>query len=100
MSVTDCTDWLVLRLDSHMIALPVQSHRCKAAGRHRPGTVLSVRVVMVQVGICHSDYHQVMNEWGNTKFPVVPGCAADMLQSISPRLLAHASGTHVGFRGW
>ncbi len=50
---------------------------------------------MVQVGICHSDYHQVMNEWGNTKFPVVPGCAANMLHSISPRTLAHASGTHV-----
>ena len=24
-------------------------------------------------GICHSDIHQVKNEWGNAKFPMVPG---------------------------
>lgn len=24
-------------------------------------------------GVCHSDVHQVKNEWGNSKFPMVPG---------------------------
>jgi uncharacterized zinc-type alcohol dehydrogenase-like protein len=24
-------------------------------------------------GVCHSDLHQVRNEWGSTNFPVVPG---------------------------
>ena len=24
-------------------------------------------------GVCHSDLHQVKNEWGNSKFPMVPG---------------------------
>jgi len=24
-------------------------------------------------GICHSDIHQVKNEWGNSKYPMVPG---------------------------
>ena len=26
-------------------------------------------------GICHSDVHQIRNEWGNTQFPCNPGCA-------------------------
>lgn len=24
-------------------------------------------------GICHSDLHQILNEWKNTKFPCLPG---------------------------
>ncbi|KAL5705479.1 cinnamyl-alcohol dehydrogenase [Ranunculus cassubicifolius] len=24
-------------------------------------------------GICHSDYHSIKNEWGNAKYPMVPG---------------------------
>ena len=41
----------------------------------------------LQVGICHSDYHQVMNEWGNTKYPVIPGCAVHGLQFVGLRKL-------------
>ncbi len=36
-------------------------------------------LIMLQVGICHSDYHHVMNEWGRTKYPVVPGCDLHVL---------------------
>ena len=24
-------------------------------------------------GVCHSDVHQVKDEWGNSKFPMIPG---------------------------
>jgi len=24
-------------------------------------------------GVCHSDLHQVRNDWGNTQYPCVPG---------------------------
>ena len=32
--------------------------------------------VLIQItycGMCHSDLHQIRNEWGNSKFPMVPG---------------------------
>ena len=32
--------------------------------------------VVIQIaysGICHSDLHQIYNEWGNSNFPMVPG---------------------------
>jgi uncharacterized zinc-type alcohol dehydrogenase-like protein len=27
----------------------------------------------VYCGVCHSDIHQVRNEWGNSIYPMVPG---------------------------
>lgn len=32
-----------------------------------------VRIEILFCGICHSDIHQVRNEWGNSVFPMVPG---------------------------
>lgn len=32
-----------------------------------------VRFEILYCGVCHSDLHQVRNEWGGTNFPVVPG---------------------------
>lgn len=32
-----------------------------------------VRIGIKFCGICHSDIHQVRNEWGNSKYPMVPG---------------------------
>lgn len=32
-----------------------------------------IRVQITHCGICHSDKHQTRNEWGNSKFPMVPG---------------------------
>lgn len=32
-----------------------------------------VLIEILYCGICHSDIHQVKNEWGNSKFPMVPG---------------------------
>jgi alcohol dehydrogenase (NADP+) len=36
----------------------------------RPGEVL---IDIAYCGVCHSDLHQVRNEWGNSMFPMVPG---------------------------
>jgi D-arabinose 1-dehydrogenase-like Zn-dependent alcohol dehydrogenase len=30
-------------------------------------------VQVAHCGICHSDLHQVLNEWQNTKYPCMPG---------------------------
>ncbi|MBK8010121.1 MAG: NAD(P)-dependent alcohol dehydrogenase [Deltaproteobacteria bacterium] len=32
-----------------------------------------VAIDILFCGICHSDVHQVRNEWGNSQFPMVPG---------------------------
>lgn len=32
-----------------------------------------VSIQIAKVGICHSDLHQVLNEWQNSVYPIVPG---------------------------
>ncbi len=32
-----------------------------------------VRIEILFCGVCHSDIHQVRNEWGNAVYPMVPG---------------------------
>ncbi len=40
--------------------------------RREPG-VNDVLIDIDYCGVCHSDLHQVRNEWGGSKFPMVPG---------------------------
>ena len=32
-----------------------------------------VEIDILFCGVCHSDIHQVKNEWGNTVYPCMPG---------------------------
>ena len=32
-----------------------------------------VQIDILYCGVCHSDIHQVRNEWGNSIYPMVPG---------------------------
>ena len=34
-----------------------------------------IAIQIAFAGICHSDLHQIKNEWGGASFPMVPGCA-------------------------
>jgi uncharacterized zinc-type alcohol dehydrogenase-like protein len=45
---------------------PYQFER-RAVGPH------DVQIEIAYCGICHSDLHQVRNEWGNSTYPMVPG---------------------------
>jgi len=45
---------------------PYQFER-RAVGPH------DVQIEIAFCGICHSDIHQVRNEWGNSAYPMVPG---------------------------
>jgi alcohol dehydrogenase (NADP+) len=45
---------------------PFQIER-RAVGLH------DVQIEIAYCGICHSDLHQVRNEWGGSKYPMVPG---------------------------
>lgn len=40
--------------------------------RREPGPT-DVQIEILYCGVCHSDIHQVRNEWGNSIFPMVPG---------------------------
>ena len=40
--------------------------------RRKPGAN-DVQIAILYCGVCHSDIHQVRNEWGNTSYPMVPG---------------------------
>ncbi|CAD6881716.1 Alcohol dehydrogenase (EC 1.1.1.1) [Methylomonas albis] len=40
--------------------------------RRQPGPS-DVRIEILYCGVCHSDLHQVRNEWRGTTFPIVPG---------------------------
>ena len=41
-------------------------------GRREPGPH-DVLIDILYCGVCHSDIHQVMDEWNNSIFPMVPG---------------------------
>src|SRR6478736_8006497 len=32
-----------------------------------------IQIDILYCGVCHSDLHQIRNEWGNSIFPMVPG---------------------------
>jgi alcohol dehydrogenase (NADP+) len=36
-------------------------------------TATDVQIEILYCGVCHSDIHQVRNEWGRSTFPMVPG---------------------------
>ena len=40
--------------------------------RRNPGDN-DVLIQILYCGVCHSDIHQVRNEWGNARYPMVPG---------------------------
>ena len=40
--------------------------------RRKPGPH-DVHIEIAFCGICHSDIHQVRDEWGSSTFPMVPG---------------------------
>ena len=40
--------------------------------RREPGPH-DVQIEILYCGVCHSDIHQVRNEWGNSIYPMVPG---------------------------
>ena len=43
-----------------------------AITRREPGD-RDVAIAIAYCGVCHSDVHQVRNEWGNSIYPMVPG---------------------------
>lgn len=48
-------------------------------------------------GICHSDIHQVRDEWGGSMFPMVPGHEiAGIVREVGSKVTKYKVGDHVG----
>jgi len=48
-------------------------------------------------GICHSDIHQVKNEWHNAKYPMVPGHEiAGVVEQVGSNVKHFRVGDHAG----
>ncbi|UYP18213.1 NAD(P)-dependent alcohol dehydrogenase [Rhodococcus sp. Z13] len=61
---------------------------------------LGPRDVLIEIefaGICHSDIHTARNEWGGTKYPVVPGHEiVGVVAAVGPEVTRHVVGERVG----
>jgi uncharacterized zinc-type alcohol dehydrogenase-like protein len=85
---------------SHVHAYSV----AKAKGRLEPVTIErrepgagDVEIDIKFCGICHSDLHQVGDEWGGSSFPMVPGHEiAGIVRRVGPGVSAFAPGDRVG----
>ena len=56
-----------------------------------------VQIDVLYCGVCHSDIHQVKNEWTNTVYPCVPGHeVVGRVVKIGPGVTRHAVGDLVG----
>ena len=48
-------------------------------------------------GICHTDIHQVGDEWGGSKFPMVPGHEiTGIVSQVGPKVTRYKAGDRVG----
>jgi uncharacterized zinc-type alcohol dehydrogenase-like protein len=56
-----------------------------------------VQIEIAYCGICHSDVHQVRDEWGGSIFPMVPGHEiAGVVTAVGPEVQRFAVGDRVG----
>ncbi len=56
-----------------------------------------VEIEVLFCGVCHSDIHQVKNEWGNTVYPCMPGHeVVGRVRSVGASVTRHRVGDLVG----
>jgi uncharacterized zinc-type alcohol dehydrogenase-like protein len=55
-----------------------------------------VRIAIRYCGVCHSDLHQARNDWGNTRYPCVPGHEiVGQVEAVGGDVSRHAVGDWV-----
>ena len=58
---------------------------------------LDIQIEILFCGVCHSDIHTARNEWGGTRFPVVPGHEiVGKVSAIGTEVTCHQLGDTVG----
>jgi uncharacterized zinc-type alcohol dehydrogenase-like protein len=72
---------------------PLRPH---ALERRDPGE-RDVVIDILYCGVCHSDLHQVRNEWGNSTYPMVPGHEiVGKVARVGAKVTKHRVGDTVG----
>jgi uncharacterized zinc-type alcohol dehydrogenase-like protein len=72
-------------------ALKPRRFTCDEPGAH------DIRIAVMFCGVCHSDIHQVKNEWGNTVYPCMPGHeVVGRVASVGSGVTLHKVGDIVG----
>lgn len=65
--------------------------------KHRTPRPDDVVIEIMYCGVCHSDLHTARNDWGNTRYPVVPGHEIiGRVASVGPAVLRLKRGDLVG----
>ena len=55
-----------------------------------------VAIRITYAGICHSDLHQCRNDWGNSRYPVIPGHEiVGVVTAVGPEVARHRVGDTV-----
>ena len=63
----------------------------------RVPTEFDVHIDIKFAGICHSDIHQVRDEWGPGIYPMVPGHeVGGIVKAVGSGVTKHKVGDHVG----
>lgn len=56
-----------------------------------------VEIEITHCGVCHSDIHQVKNEWGNARYPMVPGHEiVGIVTRVGEKVTKFKVGDHAG----
>lgn len=72
---------------------PLAPHRFARRSPRADDVVIDV----LFCGVCHSDVHNVRNNWGNAKYPMVPGHEIiGRVRSVGASVTGFKAGDHVG----
>lgn len=56
-----------------------------------------IEIEITNCGVCHSDIHQIKNEWGNARYPMVPGHEiVGIVKKIGSKVTKFKIGDHAG----
>jgi len=81
-------------------AYAAQNRKAKLAPLTIERREVGPRDVLIEIkfcGICHSDIHQVRNEWSNANYPMVPGHEiAGVVTEVGSKVRKFKTGDHAG----